>query len=284
MTWSGGVFANPPSCPHCSTGKKKNISKLLCRVMRLLLSPRHEWSHQAADDYLASNRYWLQFLAPRIKDEFRVVLQAQTIGAACKVWQQKEAKKWCYRNWPARESKAEVAVEENASWEMSSRDQVDLREMRYGCSHQHKMLTEQAVAGLMGIPFFIVRRLGGVEKLADKCTPEQWAQFRNVGEIFIPLSGNGYRLQTNLRAVLSWSTIPIACSHMDRKRVAENSFVYVYMGNGAGKTHICRTMRGTEDKDRVWMDAEGPIRLRAEENCSKMMMLIAVLAGQTQNK
>jgi hypothetical protein len=227
------------------------------------------WGNYASKAYIRRNEKLLAYLPARIRDEFIENIQGQTIGACYKVWQQKSTKRWCHENWPERTSDASLAVDENESWKLIGRDDLSMVEIRYGMPKKKEMLTDESVAGMMGVPFFLAKRLGGCDKLGGKITPEQWSKYRDTTEQFIPLSGSGHELQMNLRACMSWSSVPHEHYHGDKNQMYPKNLIYVYMGNGAGKTHICKMNRGIEDLDCVWMNAYGSVRAKERDSARK---------------
>ncbi|KAL7674318.1 hypothetical protein ACOME3_000597 [Neoechinorhynchus agilis] len=54
------------------------------------------------------------------------------------------------------------------SWEKAGPDVVPLEMFRWGMPKKSEMLTEEAVCGKMGIPFFQARKLGGPANLGGK--------------------------------------------------------------------------------------------------------------------
>lgn len=234
-----------------------------------IAEPNAAWGSLASKAYVRRNQQLLTHLPARIREEFVTTVQAQTIGAAYKVWQQKSAKRWCHENWPARVTDAGTAVDVNQSWKVIGADEVDMSEVRYGIPKKQQMLTEEAVAGMMGVPFFLARRLGGCEKLGGLVSLEKWSKYRDVSQQFIPLSGSGHELQMNIRAAMSWSTVPFAPYHGSKNDMYPRTLLYIYMGNGAGKTHICKLNRGVQDLDCVWMDAYGSVRAKERDAARK---------------
>lgn len=207
----------------------------------------------------------MKALPPRVKKEFVGHMQQQTVGSVLKVWQQRKAKQWCATHWPMRKTEGLEEVDKNLTeqdWEVSAQDQVDLINYRWGIPKKDTMMTEEAVCGRMGVPFFLARKLGGPEKLAPYVTLEQWSRYTDTSTTFYPLSGEGHRLQMNLRAASSWATAPIEGIHGNKLRTKWESMSYVFMGNGAGKSHFCRIHPQAQDIDEVWMDAYGSLRER----------------------
>ncbi|UHM27684.1 MAG: hypothetical protein FTV4_gp1 [Fushun totivirus 4] len=229
-----------------------------------LIEPGEKWPRAASKAVVRNNKHLLRALPPRIAKEMESTLLSSTVGAAAKVLQQQAAKHWAFKHWDERETDAigELATAED--WRRIGRDPVDFSDFRYGMPRKKAMLTEEDVAGRMGVPFFVARRLGGTAKLGQYVTPEQWSKYADTSQQFIPLSANGYELQTNLRAALTWSTQQVAPFHGMRRSLLPKRMLYVYMGNGAGKTHIARLWRRAQDIDAVWMDANGSLRQRAD--------------------
>ncbi|KAK9892669.1 hypothetical protein WA026_021522 [Henosepilachna vigintioctopunctata] len=97
-----------------------------------------------------------------------------SIGAAAKVRQQKGGKTWAVKYWLDREDVNVIElINAHANWRRSAKYKVDLNHIRYGIPRKNEMLTEEDVAGRMGVPFFIARRLGGTEALGKYVTLEQ---------------------------------------------------------------------------------------------------------------
>lgn len=206
----------------------------------------------------------LKHLPQRIKTELVEAGLAGTIGAAAKVRQQHAAKQWAFKYWPERTNDSAEHLPEHEDWRRAKRDQVDLMTFRYGIPRKREMITEEDVAGRMGVPFFLVRRLGGAAEMGKYLPPEQWRKYVNTTEQFLPINANGYELQTNLRAALAWATQPIRPFHGTSRKLQYNNMLYVFMGNGAGKSHMHRINRRAQDLDSVWMDTHGSIRQRAD--------------------
>lgn len=222
------------------------------------------WARMGAKDYVATHGSLLKHLPRRIKKEFEETVLGQSMGATFKTWQQKKARSWCFRNWPERECRAIEELRKHEDWRLIQRDTIDLAELRWGVPRSKQMLTEESVCGLMGVPFFVARRLGGAENLGGFVSLEQWGRYQHVGQQFITLSGNGYELQMNLRAIITWCISPLPKYHGTKAMRAPDTLEYVYMGNGSGKTYLCERNRGMQDLDAVWMDKYGSIRQRCD--------------------
>ncbi|APG76043.1 hypothetical protein [Hubei toti-like virus 5] len=226
--------------------------------------PEDSWPRKASEQYAKNQASVLALLPKRIKDEFIGHMLQQTVGSALKVWQQTQARRWCWDHWPAREHQAMNILrrEDQTDWETAEKDCVDLANFRFGMPRAQTLLTEEAVCGRMGVPFFLARKLGGASRLGGKIPLEQWAQYQDTSTTFYPLSGDGYRLQMNLRACASWATAPVHKVHGKRTEVSWKEVTYVYMGNGGGKTTFCRTHKQAQDIDQIWLDLYGAQRIR----------------------
>lgn len=234
--------------------------------------PTPAWPKNASVQYAEQHGKLLRKLPPRIKGEFISHMQASTVGATLKVWQQRKAKEWCARHWPARQVDGCEALKANPDhedWEVATADNIKLEEYRYGIPKKQAMLTEEAVCGRMGVPFFLARKLGGIDKLGPHVSLEQWSRYTDVSTTFYPLSGEGHRLQMNLRAASSWATAPIDGIHGNKLRKKWEKMAYVFMGNGAGKSHFNRIHPDAQDIDTVWMDAYGSMRERYSHAAAK---------------
>ncbi|CAH2008906.1 unnamed protein product [Acanthoscelides obtectus] len=137
------------------------------------------------------------------------------------------------------------------------------------CGYLPPPTTEEDVAGRMGVPFALARKLGGVDKLWKYVPPEQWGKYVKTSDCFLPLSGNGYLRQTNLRAAITWSTEQVPPFHGEKRSRLPDRMLYVFMGNGAGKTHLSRIHPRAQDLDCVWMNVEGSMRIREDAAWSK---------------
>ncbi|UKZ10724.1 RNA-dependent RNA polymerase [Callinectes sapidus toti-like virus 2] len=227
------------------------------------------WDNKASKAYVKKHRAMLKHLPKRIESEFVESVQGQTLGACLKTWQQKEAKRWCARHWPERENESIVEVEKRAEWKTAVPDEVRLDEVRHGYSGKKEMMTEEAVCGRMGVPFFVAKRLGGIEKLGGKVKLEQWAKACNLNAKFVPINGNAHKLQMNIRAAMTWAKTPTTRYHGDKRHFTPKKLYYAYVGNGGGKSHLVRTTRVANDLDEVWMSEFGSIREAQEAQAQR---------------
>jgi len=231
--------------------------------------PTDQWPSRASKAYVRTHKKLLEALPSRIKTEFEQSIQATTVGACLRVWQQKQARNWCAKNWPKADKDLAAILrilDENPDWEKSDRDKVNMDQYRWGIPKKNTMMTEEAICGKMGVPFYLARKLGGISKLGKYVELEQWAKYGDTSTHFYPLSGNGYRLQTNLRAASSWATAPIEGIHGQKQKLFPKVLAYVYAGNGAGKTTIATKNRDVLDLDKAWLNLYGCIRDRYVHN------------------
>ncbi|UHM27502.1 MAG: RNA-dependent RNA polymerase [Sanya totivirus 7] len=234
-----------------------------------LVEVADNWPRRGSEAYIRKQKSLLAELPSRMKKEMLEACLANTVGAAAKMRQQSAAKSWAAKYWPERESEPWEALPKHEDWRVSVRDVVDLADFRYGMPRKNEMLTEEDVAGRMGVPFWIVRRLGGADQMGKYLSPEAWGKYANTSDTFYPLNANGFELQSNLRAVLSWSNQPVRGFHGRSRSLRPERMLYIYMGNGAGKSHAAKITREAQDLDEVWMDTHGSIRQRADAAWSK---------------
>ncbi|QJW70329.1 polyprotein [Erysiphe necator associated totivirus 2] len=227
--------------------------------------PTSQWPCAASMAYVNTHKKLLRELPSRISDEFVQAVQSSTVGSCLRVWQQRSARIWCAKNWPKTNMPLDeimTALNDKPDWEKAQTDIVDLDQYRWGIPKKSQMLTEEAICGKMGVPFFLARKLGGIRHLGKFVELEQWAKYSDTATHFYPLSGKGYRLQTNLRAASSWATAPIEGIHGQKTMLHPKTLAYVYAGNGAGKTTIAMKNNDILDLDRAWLDLYGCIRDR----------------------
>lgn len=116
--------------------------------------------------------------------------------------------------------------------------------------------------GRLGISMFIGRKLGGIRNLAKYLPAEKWRKATNIHNEAVKLNARGYELQTNLRACISYSRTVIPEYHCPSLAMVgeHKSVVYVFMANGAGKTHAKRVLGEVDDLDEIWADLYGAFR------------------------
>ncbi|UHK03133.1 MAG: RNA-dependent RNA polymerase [Sanya eysarcoris guttigerus totivirus 1] len=220
---------------------------------------RPTWPKGASEAYVRSQASLLRMLPWDYTREFVQATQLDTIGCAFRTWCQKDAKRWCARFWPARENDWKEALRSNEL--IRCVEQPDnIAELAISLPQAKRVTSDAMLYGRLGISLFIGRKLGSLRRIAGALPPEKWRHATEVEKETYRLNERGHELQTNIKACLAYSKVPVAKYHAQVVPTRHHKMIYIFMGNGSGKTHLKRVLKKVDDLDEIWTDHYGAFR------------------------
>lgn len=220
---------------------------------------RGSWPSLGSVDYVQKQKSLLRKLPKDYSKEFIEATQMDTVGAILKTWRQKDAKRWCARFWPERGSdKYDIEVEPQSE---KCEEKIDeIGRFWIDTPREKRVVSEEMVYGRMGLSMFLGRKLGGLKNLGKYVSPEQWSKACNVAENTFELNTDGHKLQTNVKACLSYWKVPKMEYHGVVRSTMTNEIEYIFMANASGKSHFTRVSKMADDLDELWCDLYGAFR------------------------
>nr|WOC29231.1 hypothetical protein [Cryptolin alternavirus 1] len=259
------AFRNDPSHPPLYAGTAGDSGRM--PRYEAVPEPDLAWPRAASEAYVRAQKPLLAMLPKDFSDELLNVTQQDTVATCLKSWRQRDAKRWAARHWPERLSTPDAAAWADCT--KVGRDEIDVALFRLSTPRRKRVLDESTVFARMGISMFIGRKMGGIRGLAGKLPPKQWSHATSVERESYKGNMEFFRLQTNLRAALSYWRVPHPKYHGSVEQTCHPSVAYVFMANASGKTHLKRTRGGVDDLDELWCDLYGAFREDYEVACPK---------------
>lgn len=214
-------------------------------VVREKPTPLDSWPSNATEAWLNCHKKILAELTQEKVDLYRLALLEESHGSAFLDYRQTVLKKKVCEIWPARIKRRYLHHAFGLAPAMTAKEMA-VWYMKIGTSTRPQ--NDGELASRLGVDPQIVSLVGGWSQLSTRVSGERWASYEPV----LPTRVLSPRAAASSWAFRSWAAktaAPIKELHTVMGEIDKDVLIYIYAGNGAGKSWLLAQFSSWADMD-----------------------------------